>query len=312
MILLKHVIDIAAFVVISHTCLSQVTVSNGDRLKQEGDLEAAIAAYKESFVKAPKDSINTYSLACAFALTYQKDSAFYYLNIALKSNHSLRPLTDSDLYALIDDDRWEDIENKQFEKFQEYNGKLAQPEYAKKLLQVIIKDQALDYYIKQARRFYVSEKYVPHWYYPLGELKQQLVSNNFKEIQHLINTYGWPKYSIVGSLAADAPLLCINHHENDSIRKKYIDRIKNSCLKGEGSCTEFAKIQDRILVNDGKLQLYGMQFRYRQDKTLEPFPIKDPEFVDKRRKTIGLEPLKDYLKRKINYDFDVEQKKSAD
>ncbi|WP_223033221.1 DUF6624 domain-containing protein [Hanstruepera marina] len=312
MISLKYVIGMVALVVINHTSLSQVAVSNGDHLRQEGKLEAAIAAYKESFIKTTEDSINTYNLACAFALTYQKDSAFYYLNLALKNNHSLRPLTDSDLYALIDDDRWEYIENKQFEKFQKHNGNLIQPEYTKKLLQVIIKDQALDYYIKQARRFYVSEQYIPQWYYPLGELKQQLVSENFKEIRRLIDVYGWPKYSTVGTLAADAPLLCINHHEDDSIRKKYIDRIKESCLKGEGSCTEFAKIQDRILVNDGKLQLYGMQFRYSQDKTLEPFPIKDPEFVDRRRKTIGLEPLKDYLKRKINYDFDVEQKKSAD
>ena len=71
---------------------------------------------------------------------------------------------------------------------------------------------------------------------------------------------------------------------------------------------EYAKINDRILVNTNKLQTYGMQFRYNSKRQLEPFPIKDPEYVDQRRKAIGLEPLQQYLKRKINYDWTVPQK----
>ena len=59
---------------------------------------------------------------------------------------------------------------------------------------------------------------------------------------------------------------------------------------------EYAKIQDRILVNQNLPQIYGMQFRYNADRNLEPFPILDPAKVDQRRREIGLEPLKDYLK----------------
>ncbi len=70
---------------------------------------------------------------------------------------------------------------------------------------------------------------------------------------------------------------------------------------------EFAKIQDRILVNENELQIYGMQFRYNAERNLEPFPIINPEYVDQRRKEIGLEPLKVYLKRKINYDWTIKQ-----
>jgi len=128
-------------------------------------------------------------------------------------------------------------------------------------------------------------------------------------MQQLLEEYGWPKYSTVGKLAADAPLLVINHHESDSVRIKYLSQIKQSCLEKEGSCMEFAKIQDRILVNNNKPQIYGMQFRYNAKRNLEPFPIIDPEYVDKRRKIIGLESLKYYLKRKINYDWKVIQKK---
>ena len=113
--------------------------------------------------------------------------------------------------------------------------------------------------------------------------------------------------AVVGDLAADAPLLVINHHEDDSVRKKYLPQIKQSCLEKEGSCMEYAKIQDRILVSDNKPQIYGMQFRYNAERNLEPFPIKDPEYVDQRRRNIGLESLRDYLKRKINYNWTVIQ-----
>ena len=43
-------------------------------------------------------------------------------------------------------------------------------------------------------------------------------------------------------------------------------------------------------------------------ETEGPFPIKDPEYVDQRRKAIGLEPLSIYLKRKINYSWTIPQK----
>ena len=85
----------------------------------------------------------------------------------------------------------------------------------------------------------------------------------------------------------------------------YIMPNNIACLKEAESCFEFAKIQDVILVNTGKLQLYGMQFTYDENRNLIPFPIKDLEYVGERRVKIGLVPLKQYLKRKINYDFKV-------
>jgi hypothetical protein len=295
---------------LSNVNLVQSQTSKANNLRQEGRLEAAIKAYKKQYKKSPKKWRNTYDLACAYALTFQKDSAFQYLNIALKDDHSLWSLADSDLFALIDDPRWIDVENKQMERFQKNKKLLKNPNYAKKLLNIILKDQALDYYIDQAKTYFMKEGNPPQWYYPLGAYKQQIAQGNFVLMQQLIETHGWPKYSNVGKLAADAPLLVINHHKDDSVREKYISQIKQICLEKEGSCTEYAKIQDRILVSENKPQIYGMQFRYNAERSLEPFPINDPEYVDQRREKIGLEPLRVYLKRKINYDWVITQKKT--
>ena len=85
--------------------------SEGDILRKEGALDDAIKAYKKDFIKSPENSKNTYNLACAFALTYiQKDSAFHYLDIALKNDYSLWALADNDLISLASDVRWKDIE----------------------------------------------------------------------------------------------------------------------------------------------------------------------------------------------------------
>ncbi len=295
-------------VCIVNSCFSQSLELKADSLRNAGSLEAAIKIYKKGFNKSPNNWKNTYNLSCAYALTFQKDSAYHYLNIVLKNDTSLWALADSDLYALIDDPRWIKIENNQLQRFQKINGNLEQPEFAKQLLNIILKDQVLDYYIKQGRTYFMQKGHIPQWYYPLGSFKQKIAQDNYSNMQKLIKEYGWPQYSKVGKLAADAPLLVINHHEDDAVRKYYLPQIKQSCLEKEGSCLEYAKIQDRILVNDNKPQIYGMQFRYNDERNLEPFPVKNPEYVDQRRKAIGLEPLKNYLKRKIKYDWSTIQK----
>ena len=281
--------------------------SKGDDYRKNGDLVSAIKAYKATYIKDKNDSKNTYNLACAFALTYQKDSAFYYLNIAIKNNARLKVLTDNDLYPLTKDKRWKNIESQQLKKYQLKNGKLQNPIYAKQLLRLIMKDQALDYQQDMARAYYMKNGEAPHWFYPILDLKKEIGSQNFTTMKQLIKKHGWPTYSMVGNLAADAPLLIINHLEGEEMRIKYLPLIKNACLQKEGSCMEYAKIQDRILVNTGKKQIYGMQFRYNKDRKLEPFPIVNPEYVDQKRKAIGLEPIKQYLKRKINYDWTIKQ-----
>lgn len=305
---MKILYPLIVLILCSTSCFSQHTVAEAEKLRQEGNLEAAIIAYKKEYKKTPNNKRNTYNLACAYALIFQKDSAYHYLDIALKEDNSLWALADSDLYALTDDPRWLTIERNQLQRFQEQHGQLEQPEYALKLLRIILKDQALDYHIDQAKSYYMKNGKVPQWYYPLSFFKQEIYKHEYDKMLQLIALYGWPKYSKVGKLAADAPLLVINHHESNAVRKKHLAQIKQACIAKEGSCMEFAKIQDRILVNDNKPQIYGMQFRYTAERNLVPFPIINPEYVDQRRKKIGLVPLKDYLKRKINFDWTIIQK----
>ena len=47
-------------------------------------------------------------------------------------------------------------------------------------------------------------------------------------------------------------------------------------------------LEDRLLIMEGKPQLYGTQF-YTIDGVTKPFPIEDPDHVDERRTHAGLD-----------------------
>jgi hypothetical protein len=56
-------------------------------------------------------------------------------------------------------------------------------------------------------------------------------------------------------------------------------------------------LEDRVLVGEGKKQLYGSQVVAGPDGLPRLHPIEDPENVDERRRAIGLPPLEEYLRR---------------
>lgn len=281
---------------------------NGDHYKNIGNLDSAMYTYGAAFFQNPSDTENAYELSRTLSLMGMVDTAFYFLEVALVNNNSLMPLADSELYFLSAHPKWKNIQTQQLEKFQKENGAIKNPEYALQLISLIQKDQAFNYHQQQAFSFYQENGRGPHWLYPILTIKGQNVQTNFKEIVELLEKHGWPTFAEVGELAADAPLLVINHMDDQTIQKKYLPQIKEACLAGQGNCMEYAKIQDELLLSQGEPQEYGMQFRMNKEHKREPYPIRDPETVDQRRLAIGLEPLKAYLKRKIDYDFDVKQK----
>lgn len=56
-------------------------------------------------------------------------------------------------------------------------------------------------------------------------------------------------------------------------------------------------MHDRILMSDGKAQIYGSQITQNlQTNEWELYHLEKPESVDKRRLEVGLGPLEEYLR----------------
>lgn len=131
----------------------------------------------------------------------------------------------------------------------------------------------------------------------LWKEQTELDNRLLKRLEEIIRQYGWPGRSLVGADASLAAFLIIQHADY-KYQKKYFPLIQEAMKKGEIQPGNVALLEDRILMREGKKQIYGSQLK-RNDKTgkYEMWPVEDEENLDKRRASVGLEPIAEYLKR---------------
>jgi len=107
----------------------------------------------------------------------------------------------------------------------------------------------------------------------------------------IIDQYGWLGKKKIGNTGNQALFLVIQHAPNNATRKKYFPLLEQSAKEGLSERSDMATMKDRILVQDGQPQIYGTQSRMVNGK-LDPFPIADPDGVNKRRRKVGLNKMK--------------------
>lgn len=86
-------------------------------------------------------------------------------------------------------------------------------------------------------------------------------------------------------------------HTTKKHRKKYFPQIEKAVKNGDLSKQQYALMKDRILMDEGKPQIYGSQI---QDGKL--YQLENPETVNERRKKMGMGTIEEYLKR-FNIQF---------
>lgn len=124
---------------------------------------------------------------------------------------------------------------------------------------------------------------------------------NLETVISIIENCGMPTRVEVGQRGISAIWLVFQHADNYH-RKKYWPQLKESADKGDIRKSQMALMQDRMLMNDGKPQIYGSQVvSDHESDGWKLYDLKEPKKVDKRRAAIGMEPLSDYLK-----NFDIE------
>ena len=129
-----------------------------------------------------------------------------------------------------------------------------------------------------------------------SEIKQR----NTTRLKVVINRYGWPGRALVGDKAAHAAFIVVQHSDHDrEFQKTCLPLLQAAGRRGEIELWQIAFLTDRILVAEGKKQLYGTQFdpcEHSPDDPDSPCAIEDPERLELRRKEMGLPPMSDYLK----------------
>lgn len=115
-------------------------------------------------------------------------------------------------------------------------------------------------------------------------------------VTNIIDNIGWPGPGIVGKRGASTIFLVIQH--SDSLTQvTYAPKLREAVNNGKADPWTIALLEDRILTQQGKEQVYGSQLRWNEtiDKW-EFFPISDAANVNKRRAKVGLQPIEEYAK----------------
>ena len=118
---------------------------------------------------------------------------------------------------------------------------------------------------------------------------------NTNWLKNVIEKHGWPTNTMVGKDGATATWLLVQHADADPKFQRQCLDLMSKLPKKEVSQADFAYLTDRVLLAEGKKQVYGTQF-VNVDGELQPQPLEDEANVDKRRKEVGLPPLAEYAK----------------
>ncbi len=279
-------------------------LKTGDSLYEVKNYQLSAETYSKAFTIKEGSITHYYNTACSWALSGNSDKAFEYLMLSIEKGQRNKEWlqSDKDLISLRDLPKWKDIlmmVQLNVDEYEKDFDKILQ----KKLEKIRLKDQVLRQLYKEAEEKFGKDSEYMNMFW---EMMREQDSINEKTVLKIIDEKGWVGKSLVGAKANSTLWLVIQHAPLET-QEKYLPLLKESVNKGESRGQNLALLEDRILMRNDKPQVYGSQVK-RDEKGNGYFhEIIDPEYVNQRRKGIGLGPIEDYAKR-MGVNWTVEQK----
>jgi len=269
-------------------------IQQAEELAKSKHYKESAAAYSKAFAtmggKAAPD--DRYNAACMWALSGSTDSAFYHLNyLATKGKFKdyKHLLEDTDLESLHPDKQWAAICQQVQQNKETASAKLNKPLVAQ-LETILDNDQKYRMALDSVGQKYGQDSK------ELDDLWKAIAlhdSLNEIEVIAILEKYGWPGIDMVGEEGSETVFLVIQHADI-KIQDKYLPMVREAVKKGAVKPGSLAILEDRVALRHGGKQKYGSQLAGDGNG---PFvlPMVDPDNVDKRRATVGLGPLSEYL-----------------
>jgi hypothetical protein len=194
--------------------------------------------------------------------------------------------------------------NAQVTSFNIDSSKLDKP-LAAKLDSIYQEDQAPRYKYMDA----VKNKEKASTIDSLRKIVTQKDQKNLLKIKEILDQYGWLSPEQVGMNASQALFLVIQHADL-ATQLTYLPMIRRAEKNGKILSSNLAILEDRINMRQGKKQVYGSQsFSDKTTGMLYIYPIAEPDELEKKRKSMGLIPMKEYAKLlQIEWDLNTYKK----
>ena len=128
-------------------------------------------------------------------------------------------------------------------------------------------------------------------------LIDSVATANYMEAKCIFNQHGFPGFDKVGEEGSKSFWLIVQHCDKwPEFQEQVLKEMEMEVKKGNAHSTYYAYLVDRIKIRSGEKQLYGTQVSYRID-TCQAYvsDLESPNEVNKRRKSVGLESIEEYL-----------------
>lgn len=141
-------------------------------------------------------------------------------------------------------------------------------------------------------------------------LDDSVDKENTLKLKAIIEKIGWPGISKVGRLGASSAWLLAQHADLDvEFQEKCLKLMEEN--KNDVDNRNIAYLTDRVRVNKGMNQLYGTQFR-GSGSDYGPHEIEDPDNLEERRRSAGLETFEEYEMKMKESNKKLEERKRGD
>jgi hypothetical protein len=274
-------------------------VRAADSLCKIQDFQGAAQEYGKAFRTngGVGKTMDKYNAACSWSRADNADSAFkllYQVVTREKYDNYHWISTDPDLVNLHSDSRWQPLLDSVLKNLKEAEPNLNLP--LQNELDSIYNDD------QHPRLVYIDllkksgGKITPQVDSIINVL-HFLDSVNDVKVEKILDTYGWLGADVVGQHGNNT-LWVVIQHANLAMQKKYQPMMEDAWKKGNLRPSQYALTIDRILMNEGKKQIYGSQLK-SEPSNLDKYyvyPMVDPDNVDKRRAEMQLDPMEDYVK----------------
>ncbi len=119
-------------------------------------------------------------------------------------------------------------------------------------------------------------------------------AQNLPRLESIFSDGGFPTYAEVGPDGVESAWLLLQHADtNPGMQERILKTLDPKHLPKGISEKDYSLLTDRVQINQNKPQIYGTQFHQVADKWV-PYPIFQPDDVDKRRHDLVLMPLNLY------------------
>ncbi len=130
-----------------------------------------------------------------------------------------------------------------------------------------------------------------------GEEIEKIDEKNIRILRKIIKKYGWPSINMVGREANRTAWIVAQHSDFGlKFQKKCLSLLKKSVSVGESEKEDLAYLTDRVLVNEGKKQLYGTQFYINKKGVFTYRSIINKKDLNQRRKAMNMGKFEVYEK----------------